>query len=57
MTDYVELIKNEGRMEAQIEIILKMLEEHIETDFIKRVSGWTEDQIRALAQKNDLTIK
>ena len=38
-------------------MILNMLKDHMHLDAIQRISGWTVDQIRALAQKNGLAIE
>ena len=38
-------------------MILNMLKDHMHLDVIQRISGWTADQIRTLAQKNGLAIE
>ena len=42
---------------AKTEMILNMIKEHLHLDAIERISGWTADQIRALAQKNGLAVE
>ena len=49
--------RSEGRSEGKGEMILNMLKEHMHIDVIERISGWTADQIRALAQKNGLAVE
>ncbi|MCI6100714.1 MAG: hypothetical protein MR698_08780 [Selenomonas sp.] len=46
-----------GRSEGKGEMILNMLKDHMHIDVIQRISGWTTDQIRALAAKNGLVIE
>ena len=54
MCNLSEGLKEEGRAEGRAEMILNMLKEHMHLDLIERISGWTAEQIRALAQKNGL---
>lgn len=58
MTLMMEMKKqrSEGCAEGKSEMILNMLKEHMHLDIIMRVSGWTADEIRALAQRNGLAI-
>lgn len=49
--------KAEGRTEGKGEMIINMIKDHMHLDTIQRVSGWTADQIRALAQKNGLAVE
>ena len=42
---------------AKTEMILNMIKEHLHLDAIERISGWTADQILALAQKNGLAVE
>lgn len=47
----------EGKAEGEGNIVLNMLKGHEALDKIKSFSGWTADQIRALAQKNGLAVE
>ncbi len=49
--------REEAKAEGKAEIILNMLKEHVHVDAIQRFTGWTADQIRALAQKNGLVVE
>ena len=49
--------KAEGKAEGEGNIVLNMLKGHEALDKIKTFSGWTADQIRALAQKNGLAVE
>ena len=65
MSDFFEEIrkrdwesgKAEGKAEGEGNIVLNMLKGHEALDKIKAFSGWTADQIRALAQKNGLAVE
>ena len=46
-----------GRSEGKGEIILNMLKEHMHLDAIERYSGWSAEQIRALAKKSGLVVE
>ena len=46
-----------GVEQGKGEMILNMLKDHMHLDVIQRISGWTADQIRTLAQKNGLAIE
>lgn len=52
--EYAEEI---GREKGKGEIILNMLKEHMHLDAIERFSGWSAEQIRALAKKNGLAVE
>ncbi len=47
----------EGKAEAKSEMIVSMLKEHMHINIIERVSGWTGEKIRALAQANGLAVE
>ena len=47
----------EGKAEGKSEMIISMLKEHFHIDAIERVSGWTAEKIRALAQANGLAVE
>ena len=49
--------RSEGRTEGKGEMILNMLKEHMHLDAIERFSGWSAEQIRALAKKNGLAVE
>lgn len=49
--------REEAKTEGKAEVILNMLKEHVRLDAIQRFTGWTADQIRALAQKNGLAVE
>ena len=38
-------------------MIVSMLKEHMHINIIERVSGWTGEKIRALAQANGLAVE
>ena len=47
----------EGKAEGEGNIVLNMLKGHMHLDVIEKLSGWTADNIRALAQKNGLAVE
>ena len=49
--------KAEGKAEGEGHIVRNMLKSHEALDKIKAFSGWTADQIHALAQKNGLAVE
>ena len=49
--------REEAKAEGKGEMIINMLKEHMRLDTIQHLSGWTADQIRALAQKNGLAVE
>ena len=49
--------KAEGKAEGEGNIVLNMLKGHMHLDVIEKLSGWTADNIRALAQKNGLAVE
>lgn len=57
--DYMSYLMKmrEEREERTAEMIINMIKEHLHLDLIERISGWTADQIRALAQKNGLAVE
>ena len=57
--DYMSYLMTmrEEREERTAEMIINMIKEHLHLDLIERISGWTADQIRALAQKNGLAVE
>ena len=57
MCNLSEGLKEETRIESEGNIIINMINEHLHLDIIERVSGWTADQIRALAAKNGLVVE
>lgn len=46
-----------GKMKGEGNIILNMLRDHAPLAFIQKYSGWTADDIRALAQQNGLAVE
>lgn len=54
---YLQEERAEGRAEGKGEMIVNMLKEHMHLDAIERFSGWSAEQIRALAQKNGLAVE
>lgn len=46
-----------AKEQGQGKIIINMLKEHMHLDAIERLSGWTADQLRALAEKNGLAVE
>ncbi|MCI6283476.1 hypothetical protein [Selenomonas sp.] len=57
MSDLFEEIRARDREEGKAEIIINMLKGHMHLDVIEKLSGWTADNIRALAQKNGLAVE
>lgn len=49
--------KAEGKTEGKGEMILGMIEDHDPLAKIMKISKWTADQIRALAEKNGLAVE
>ena len=61
MSDLFEEIRKKdlerGKAEGEGNIVLNMLKGHMHLDVIEKLSGWTADNIRALAQKNGLAVE
>lgn len=57
MSDLMEKFMKEERAEVEGNIILKMLKGHEQLKKIITFTGWTADQIRALAEKNGLAVE
>ncbi len=51
-----EEARAEGKTEGEGGMIIKMIKDNMHLDMIQHLSGWTADQIRALARKNGLAI-
>ncbi|WP_294158499.1 hypothetical protein [uncultured Selenomonas sp.] len=57
MCDLMEEYLKKEREEGKGDVIVNMLKEHMRLDLIERLSGWTDAEIRALAQKNGLAVE
>jgi len=56
-SEYIKEEREEGKAEGEGNIILNMLKGHEQLKKIISFTGWTADQIRALAEKNGLAVE